>query len=173
MDVRNVLNNRLISQGDHWLREGVRLAVFNLVYILVSITVVACTSFLMIGAGFLMNKWSLHVEWTLSLIFLLIIFEMIFAGAAYFGLWIRFIQSDCRLSASSRKGIRSLGISCLGAVPNLACWSLLPLLPLGDSDSCGGFAVAIIAYLIFSMSTIIMPLVGMVTGMQWKAPKSA
>ncbi|MGD8190937.1 hypothetical protein ACQCN2_13245 [Brevibacillus ginsengisoli] len=155
-----------LSQGKHFIREGLRLSLYNLVYILVSITVVVGT-FLTLGRmASIFQQVSFLVSLVVSLLFLVIMVEMIVSGAGYFVLWIRFIKSDHQKSYSPYKRLRALGISCLGVLPNVGILLLMPIvLPIlfpADNDSCGGFVGVMFAYLIFFLSAVIMPLVGVI-----------
>lgn len=164
-----------LSQGSHLVREGLRLALNNLGYIIGSLALVVFTMLLIGGAGSFLRAESIWHTGIISLLFLFILLEIMVAGAGYFVLWIRFIRSDREKTPNPYKPFRALGISCIGVLPNVGLFFLLPYLgPMlfpADNDSCGGIVVALLAYLIFFLSAVIMPLVGTMTGMRRTPPQ--
>lgn len=164
----NKFKTLFVSKGKHLVTEGIRLSFYNLIYILASIMVVVITAFLIAGVSYLFNRADLDLPVVISLLFMVVLLEVAVAGAGYFVLWIRFIKSDRRNSSSSHKNLRAFAISCLGVIPNVVLLFLLPMLmrlwfPMED-DSCGGFLWPLLANLVFSVSAIVMPLVGALTG---------
>ncbi len=141
----------LPRSGSPW-REGLRLLAGNLSYIAASICLAA--------AVFLAGT-SLPVSLIAGMTFsALLLIALAVSGAGYVYLWARF--STEYVSRLREKKVRNLlMVNGIGIVPNLVFLFLVRYLSqMADPNACGTI-VWVLAYLVFGLSAICMPLLAL------------
>ncbi|MGZ4163052.1 MAG: hypothetical protein ACXVPK_03335 [Tumebacillaceae bacterium] len=152
------------------LIEGLRLASFNFLYIVTSISLFLAVIY---GYSYLYSSFarlipsSVHTTNVfLNNIYMLVaLLVVLFSAVFYLILWGWFTNGFYRLIVHTPKPKRKfflLGV--LGALPNFALWlgfsTWAQLLPGANDDSCGGFFLFALLYLAFLVTSFVMPFFG-------------
>jgi hypothetical protein len=139
-----------LAKGWHPVREGLRLGFLNLMYIIVS---AGCFLFLMFGIRSLLRPFSAQV-----MLFLPVV------ACGYFLMWARFVTSYAS-QRSHRKKLYSLLVSFIGIVPNLLFLIVIRMAAASPLQESCGEIVWMLAYFIFLLSAIVMPLWGLLASL--------
>jgi hypothetical protein len=143
------------------LVEGLRLSGLNLTYIVVSMSLFF--TFIYWIPQLVHPPLYPHQSWYsifMGICMLLALFVLLFAAIFYFYFWGWFThQFVLQLERNHKRKLFLLGL--LGPLPNFALWLGFPywvtLLPGTSDDSCGGIFFFAGAYLIFALTSLVMP----------------